>query len=127
MTQYQLCLQRDFEASHFLIGGDWGAENQVHSHAYRLEWILEGEDLDEHGYLVDLTNVEQHLEAVLAGYRNHLLNDLPGFVGVNPSLERFCRILSDLLGARLEGEGLQAHVVRLWESETAWASFRQAL
>ncbi len=125
MTRYQLCLQRDFEASHFLIGGDWGAENQPHPHAYRLEWILEGEDLDEHGYLVDLTKVEQDLEAALAGYRGHLLNDLPGFASINPSLEQFCRILSGELAARLAGQGLQAHVVRLWESETAWASFRQ--
>ena len=127
MTLYQLCLKRDFEASHFLIGGDWGVENQVHPHAYRLEWILEGGDLDEHGYLVDLTNVEQHLEAVLAGYRGRVLNDLPGFAGINPSLEQFCRILSGQLAPRLAGEGLQAHVVRLWESETAWASLRQTL
>ena len=127
MTTYQLCLQRDFEASHFLIGGDWVAENEVHPNAYRLEWIVEGQDLDEHGYLVDLTKVEQHLETVLAGYRGRLLNDLPEFAGINPSLEQFCRILSSQLAAHLAGDGLQAHVVRLWESATAWASIRQTL
>ena len=124
---YQLCLQHDFEASHFLIGGDWGPENEVHAHAYRLEWILEGETLDEHGYLVDLTNVEEHMEAVLSRYRGKLLNDLPPFAGSNPSLERFCLALANELAPRLAGAGLQAHLVRLWETETAWASLRQDL
>jgi hypothetical protein len=26
-TMYKLCVHRDFIASHFLIGGDWGYEN----------------------------------------------------------------------------------------------------
>ena len=124
---YQLCLQRDFEASHFLIGGDWGAENAIHAHPYRLEWILEGQELDQHGYLVDLTNLEEHLEGVLSRYRGKLLNDLPEFAGLNPSLEHFCRVISDRLGLLLSDSGLQAHMVRLWESETAWAAFRQTL
>jgi len=124
---YQLCLQREFEASHFLIGGDWGAENKVHGHPYRLEWILEGRQLDQHGYLVDLTNVDEHLEAVLARYRGKVLNDLPEFAGVNPSLEHFCGVLSDRLAPHLAGAGLHAHTIRLWESETAWAALRRAL
>jgi 6-pyruvoyltetrahydropterin/6-carboxytetrahydropterin synthase len=124
---YQLCLQREFEASHFLIGGDWGAENEIHAHRYRLEWILEGHQLDKHGYLVDLTNVDEHLAAVLSRYRGKVSNDLPEFSGINPSLEHFCGVLSDRLSPRLSGSSLQAHIVRLWESETAWAALRQAL
>jgi 6-pyruvoyltetrahydropterin/6-carboxytetrahydropterin synthase len=29
---YTVTITRDFVAQHFLIGGDWGAENQWHSH-----------------------------------------------------------------------------------------------
>ncbi|MEZ4656751.1 MAG: 6-carboxytetrahydropterin synthase [Caldilineaceae bacterium] len=39
---YTLAVQRDFVAQHFLIGGDWGPENQWHSHHYRLEVQLQG-------------------------------------------------------------------------------------
>ena len=62
---YTLAVQRDFVAQHFLIGGDWGSENEWHSHHYRLEVVLEGAELDEHGYLVDIVDVEGNLEATV--------------------------------------------------------------
>ena len=40
---YTLAVQRDFVAQHYLIGGDWGAENFWHSHHYRLEVQLEAD------------------------------------------------------------------------------------
>lgn len=124
---YRLSLQRDFEARHFLIGGDWGPENQEHAHPYRLEWRLEGERVDQHGYLVDLTQVEAHLEFVIERYRQQTLNEIPEFSGLNPSLENFARILGERLAPSLAGYGLKAHEVRLWESPTAWASYRMSL
>lgn len=124
---YQLSLQFEFEARHYLVGGDWGPENFEHAHPYRLEWILEGPALDSHGYLVDLVDVEQHLQTTLRGYRDQTLNDLPEFAGLNPSLENFARVLATRLATVLEHSRLTSHTVRLWESPTAWASFRQDL
>ena len=46
---YTVTITRDFVAQHFLIGGDWGAENQWHSHHYKAEVRLEGATLDQHG------------------------------------------------------------------------------
>ena len=51
---YTLGVRRDFIARHFLIGGDWGPENFPNSHHYILELQLEGRELDQHGYLVDI-------------------------------------------------------------------------
>lgn len=124
---YQLALQRHFEAWHHLTGGDWGAENQPHTHDYKLELRLEGAVLDEHGYLVDLVEVERQLEAFTARWRGADLNAAPEFAGLNPSLEHFARIAAGELAAGLSGRGLAALTVRLWESETAWASFRLEL
>ena len=67
---------RDFVAQHFLFGGDWGRENQPHSHHYRLEAIFEGERLDRHGYLLDIAEVEPCLDALVERYRDHMLNEL---------------------------------------------------
>ena len=124
---YRLCLQRDFEARHYLIGGDWGMENVEHAHPYRIEWVLEGGALDEHGYLVDLVEIEAHLEKTLLAFRGQVLNNLPEFAGLNPSLEHFARILAIRLGAALGRGRLTGHRVRLWESPVAWASFHQEL
>ncbi len=124
---YTLTVIRDFIAQHYLIGGDWGPENRPHSHHYRLELELQGRELDEHGYLVDIVAVEAALERLIARYRDHLLNDLPEFRGLNPSLEHFARILAQALAQEIQAPNLEALTVRLWEHETAWAAYTLTL
>ena len=118
---YRLCFRSEFTARHRLVGGDWGAENQLHGHPYRLEWELAAASLDEHGFLVDLVDVERALDGVMQRYRDAVLNDLPEFGAGNPSLERFARVLWDRLSAALP-PGI-ASSVRLWENEAAWAGY----
>ena len=120
---FTICLKKDFIARHFLIGGDWGAENNPNSHRYVLELRLSAPNLDEHQYLVDLVEVEGHLDAVIGVYSEQMLNDMPAFDGRNPSLEIFARILWDDLAARLADRGLSDLRVRLWEHESAWAEW----
>lgn len=119
---YQLSISRDFIARHFLIGGDWGKEALEHSHHYRVEVRIEGDTLDRHGYLVDIVALERELLGIVDGFRDRLLNELPPFAGLNPSLEHFARILWEALRDRLDpaGYGLS---VRLWENERDWAGF----
>jgi 6-pyruvoyltetrahydropterin/6-carboxytetrahydropterin synthase len=124
---YQVAVKRDFVAQHFLIGGDWGAENTWHSHHYVVEVQLEGAALDQHGYLVDIVDIEQALEAIVAYYRDKTLNDLPEFVGLNPSIEHFTRIICQTLAAHIRATNLSALTVKIWENEIAWASYRLAL
>lgn len=121
---YTVAIQRDFIARHFLIGGDWGAENQLHSHHYRVTLQLEGSQLDRHGYLVDIVNLEQRLESELDRYRDRVLNDLPVFEGLNPSIEHFARILCQALAGRIQASNVSALAVRIWENEIAWAAYR---
>ena len=124
---YSVAVKRDFIAQHFLIGGDWGPENEKHSHHYAVEVRLEGETLDQHGYLVDIVDIEAQLDALVAYYRDQTLNELPEFEGLNPSIERFSRLLCEALASRIRAETLQALSVVLWENELAWASFRRQL
>jgi 6-pyruvoyltetrahydropterin/6-carboxytetrahydropterin synthase len=118
---FRLCFQRAFTARHFLTGGNWGTENAPHPHRYRIEWELRAQELDAHGYLIDLVEVERSLEDVLGRYRGAMLNDLPEFAGLNPSLERFVKLLWDRLSASLR-PGMSC-AVRLWENESAWAGY----
>jgi 6-pyruvoyltetrahydropterin/6-carboxytetrahydropterin synthase len=130
-SNYSIGLLRDFVAQHYLIGGDWGRENAPHSHHYRFEAVLEGEALDRHGYLADISVVEPQLDEVVARYRDKMLNDLPEFEGRNPSLERFAAVIVDRLvdrpAGRLVGGGVRVLTVKLWESDTAYATCRRAL
>jgi 6-pyruvoyltetrahydropterin/6-carboxytetrahydropterin synthase len=124
---YAMSIRTDLIAQHFLVGGDWGAENQRHSHHYVVELQLEGADLDQHGYLVDIVRLQSELAELRAAYTDHLLNDLPEFRGLNPSIEHFARILCQRLGRRITAPNLSAIAVRLWENEIASASYRAAL
>ena len=125
MHTYTLAVKRDFVARHYLFGGDWGAENQLHSHHYQVEVQLEGSTLDKHGYLVDIVAVEAHLEELVAYYRDQSLNDLPEFAGLNPSIEHFARLLCQELLGRVS-EPLNAVTVKIWENDIAWAAYREA-
>jgi 6-pyruvoyltetrahydropterin/6-carboxytetrahydropterin synthase len=120
---YTLAVRREFIARHFLVGGDWGPENNPNSHHYVLELQLAGEELDRHGFLVDIVDVDKHLDALVAYYKDRMLNELPEFSGLNPSLEHFARILCKTLEAHLPAAGIGLVRVQLWENESAWAAF----
>lgn len=121
---YTVAVKRDFIAQHFLIGGDWGPENVKHSHHYVLEVQLEGTRLDRHGYLVDIVDIEQQLDGLVAAYKDQTLNDMPAFEGLNPSIEHFARIACEYLTARIKADTLSFVTVKLWENDIAWASYR---
>ncbi|UCH58830.1 MAG: 6-carboxytetrahydropterin synthase [Anaerolineales bacterium] len=124
---YTVAVKRDFIAQHFLVGGDWGAENQLHSHHYQLEIQLEGASLDQHGYLVDIVDIESNLELLTSRYRDQTLNNLPEFAGLNPSIEHFARILCQQMAVAIQAPNLHAITLKLWENEIAWATYRQEL
>lgn len=123
---YTLAVKRDFVGQHFLIGGDWGAENERHSHHYAVEVQLEGASLDQHGYLADIVDIERHLEALVGRYRDQTLNDLPEFAGLNPSIEHFSRIFCLQLADRINAPNISAVTIKIWENDIAWASYRHA-
>ena len=120
---YTLGVKRDFIARHFLIGGDWGPENFPNSHHYILELQMESKELDQHGYLVDIVDVEEHLDDIVDYYKEQTLNDKPEFAGLNPSVEHFARILATSLSDRIKADNITAIKVVLWENESAWAAY----
>lgn len=120
---YSVAVKRDFVAQHFLIGGDWGDENRLHSHHYQVELQLSGAELDQHGYLVDIVDIEARLDALVARYKDHTLNEMPEFDGLNPSIEHFARILCRSLAAAIQAENIQTFAVKIWENEIAWAAY----
>jgi 6-pyruvoyltetrahydropterin/6-carboxytetrahydropterin synthase len=122
---FTLAVKQHFIAHHFLIGGDWGAENEKHDHNYEVEVRLEGERLNEHGYLVDITIIKDNLVRLVDYYHHQTLNELPEFSGINHSVEHFARVFSLGLTGRLDKTNLSSVTVKVWEDSQAWAEFRQ--
>ncbi len=124
---YTTAVKRDFVAQHYLIGGDWGLENQKHSHHYQVEVQLVGEALDSHGYLVDIVAITCALDELVAQLRDRTLNDLPEFAGLNPSIEHLSRIFCQSFARRIQAPNLSRLRVQIWENDIAWSAYEQAL
>jgi 6-pyruvoyltetrahydropterin/6-carboxytetrahydropterin synthase len=123
---YTVAVRRDFIAQHALVGGDWGSENEPHTHHYTVEVRCHGAQLDRHGYLIDICEIEARLDQLVDYYRDANLNRLPEFEGLNPSIEHFARIWCRKLGKKINTDALTALSVRIWENEVAWAEHREA-
>ena len=123
---YTLAVKRDFIAQHFLIGGDWGSENNLHSHHFVIELQLKGIELDKHGYLVDIIDVNAKLDEIVAYFSDRTLNHLEEFAGLNPSIEHFARILSVKLNDAITASNITTIIITIWENDIAWASYHLA-
>lgn len=124
---YRAGVSRSYTARHALRG-DFGDESVPHSHPYVVEWMCETAHLDENGFSVNIAAVEAALEAVLGRIDDVLLNDLEYFRERQPSLENLATYLHRELSRELPEHGqdlaaIRNSEVRIWESDTAWASF----
>ena len=124
---YTTAVKRDFVAQHYLIGGEWGAENEKHSHHYQVEVQLQGETLDQHGYLVDIVDITHALDELVAQLRDRTLNDLPEFAGLNPSIEHLSRIFCESFTRHIHAPNLARVRVQIWENDIAWSAYERTL
>jgi 6-pyruvoyltetrahydropterin/6-carboxytetrahydropterin synthase len=124
-SRYSVTVKRELIARHYLVGGDWGRENELNSHRYGVEARYEGATLDGHGFLVDIEVVETLLDEIVERYRERTLNELPEFAGLNPSVEHFARILAERLA--VAASNVDALEVTVSEDGSAAASYRRSL
>ncbi|QAU14361.1 6-carboxytetrahydropterin synthase [Halorubrum sp. BOL3-1] len=121
-------VKREFIAQHYLTVPDpEPPEGDVHSHQFTIEVEFAADSLGEYGYLVNINEVETLLDDIEERYRDTLLNDLPEFEGMNPSVERFARIVCDRFCADLPDDNPDEVTVRIWEDDLAWASHQRTV
>jgi len=125
IKMYSIAIERQFKAQHYLIGGDWGAENKIHAHQYKVEVRVKGETLDEHGYLLDIVDLEQAFEKIIACYQGRVLNDLHEFAELNPSIEHLSHTLFQNLRKFINTPNIQSMRVKVWESSIAWSAYEE--
>lgn len=126
---YEIGLEAEFEAEHYLRG-DFGPETQLHKHRYRVRVTLAGEELAGDGTLYDIAKLQVWLRAILAELSDQTLNVLPELEGENPTVENLSRYLHERFTENLRAERGAARItgvkVTVWESPTAFASYRRS-
>ncbi|GCF13186.1 6-pyruvoyltetrahydropterin synthase [Haloarcula mannanilytica] len=117
----------DFVAQHYLTVPDPGPEGVPHSHHYEVELTFRGPELNEYDYLVDIDDAEAALAEIADRYRDELLNDQPKFAGDNPSVERFARVIFDIVTDIVTDDTVTELTVTVWEDDEAAASYDAAV
>jgi 6-pyruvoyltetrahydropterin/6-carboxytetrahydropterin synthase len=121
---FEATIEETFAAGHALRNYHGKCENP-HGHNYRCEVAVAGEELDSAGLLVDFVELKKALHAVIDRLDHQWLNDVAPFDVLNPSAENMARHVYQELSARMtHTPGVRVAFVRLWETDTASATYR---
>ena len=121
---FEVTIEETFAAGHALRNYRGKCEN-VHGHNYRCQVTLEGAELDSIGLLVDFVELKKVVHAVLDRMDHQWLNEFPPFDVLNPSAENMARYIYDEVSEGLKTrQGVRVGAIRLWETDTASATYR---
>jgi 6-pyruvoyltetrahydropterin/6-carboxytetrahydropterin synthase len=121
---YEVTVEETFAAGHALRGYKGKCEN-VHGHNYRVQVTVEGRELDATGLLVDFVELKRLMREVVAILDHQFINDLEPFTVINPSAENMAKYFYDYLAGGLHSKTpLRVSQVKLWETDTASATYR---
>ncbi|MGA2135819.1 MAG: 6-carboxytetrahydropterin synthase QueD [Bryobacteraceae bacterium] len=122
---FEVTVEETFAAGHALRNYRGKCEN-VHGHNYRVQVTFRGPALDSIGLLVDFVAVKKLMAAVVDRLDHRFLNDQAPFDQINPSAENIAKYFYDEISSGLEsGNGAQLGQVRIWETDTTSAIYRE--
>lgn len=124
---YEVSVEETFAAGHSLRGYRGKCEN-IHGHNYRLRVVVEGEQVDSIGLLVDFSDLKRIMREAIEKLDHQFLNEVPPFDKVNPSAENMAHYFYKEITRELKGGSRENPVrvaeVKIWETDTAIATYR---
>jgi 6-pyruvoyltetrahydropterin/6-carboxytetrahydropterin synthase len=124
-AMYQVGTSADVRAFHVMPGAP-PPEGELHSHDYRIEVVLERDELDDRGMVCDLDVLEAALAEVTGAVRDADLEVIRPAHAEAVTVEVFARWAHDNLAPAMRGEGVEMVTVRVWESPVAFGAYRAA-
>lgn len=118
---YEIGVTAQFEAAHRLVG-DFGPATRLHGHTYRLDVVVSGEQLNADSVLYDIGRLREAVDALTATLHYRNLDEVAGLAGKNTTAEAVADYCWESLAAPLQGHGLAALLVRVWESPQIYAA-----
>ena len=113
---YELSVKSDFAASHFLRHYEGKCKN-LHGHTWKVEVVIQADNLDKTGMVVDFVDVKKKLKSVLEPLDHAHLNDLAYFQDSNPTTENLAKYIFESFSK--EYRQLKVTKVIVWESDTS--------
>lgn len=119
---YELMIETKFAAAHQLRNYNGRCE-RLHGHNWKVEVYVAAENLNDIGLAIDFKVLKDTTNELLMVLEHSFVNDVFPFTEINPSSENIAKWLYDGLSKKLNDGNLKVSSVRIWESDTACASY----
>jgi 6-pyruvoyltetrahydropterin/6-carboxytetrahydropterin synthase len=119
---YEISVEQEFEAAHYLRGYRGKCEN-MHGHHFRVVARLRAKKLDGIGIAYDFTILRDQLGQLLARFDHTCLNDVAPFDQINPTSENIASTVFGEIKAVLKGGGVSLSNVQVWESPRSCVTY----
>jgi 6-pyruvoyltetrahydropterin/6-carboxytetrahydropterin synthase len=119
---YEVGLSRNVRAFHIMPGLP-GPEGQLHDHDYRIEVVVDREQLDDRGMVCDLDVLEAALTELTGRIEGRNLEEIRPADAEAVTVEVFARWVHDTLSPAVAGVGGAAMAVRVWETPVAFGGY----
>lgn len=119
---YQISVEQDFDAAHFLRGYQGKCE-ALHGHRFRAVAKVNSSQVDDIGIAYDFKLLKQHLADILARFDHTCLNDVPPFDKINPSSENIAATIYNELEPKLVTAPVSIYCVEVWESPQSGVAY----
>src|ERR1700734_1137719 len=116
-------LSRGVRAFHIMPGLP-GPEGQLHDHDYRIEIVVDREQLDDRGMVCDLDVLEAALGELTGRIEGRNLEEIRPAEAEAVTVEVFSRWVHDTLSPVVAAGGGDALAVRVWETPVAFGGYR---
>jgi 6-pyruvoyltetrahydropterin/6-carboxytetrahydropterin synthase len=116
-------LSRGVRAFHIMPGLP-GPEGQLHDHDYRIEIVVERDQLDDRGMVCDLDVLEAALTKLTSRIDGRNLEEIRPAEAEAVTVEVFARWVHDSLAATVAAAGGEFLAVRVWETPVAFGGYR---
>jgi len=101
-----------------------GPEGRLHDHDYRIEIVVEREQLDDRGMVCDLDVLEAALTELTGRIDGRNLEEIRPPEAKAVTVEVFARWVHDTLSPVVAAEGAESLAVRVWETPVAFGGYR---
>jgi 6-pyruvoyltetrahydropterin/6-carboxytetrahydropterin synthase len=102
-----------------------GPCNRLHGHTYLVKIIVTGDQLDQHGMLIDHTLVRDMLQDILQPLDHQYLNALPLFSETPPTAEHLARHIFHAMEAAIDAHPITIQEVQIAENPHVNISYRR--
>jgi 6-pyruvoyltetrahydropterin/6-carboxytetrahydropterin synthase len=123
-ARYTMKIVTDFAAAHWLRNYD-GPCNRLHGHNWKVEVLVNAQDLDGIGMGLDFADIKTATKDVIGALDHRNLNDIPPFDQQNPTAENISAFLYQQLSQRLNTARVKVAAVTLWETERACVTYQE--